>query len=263
MAVSRIIGCISAKGGVGKTTSAINLAAAINYFGKGVTLVDGNLTTPNIGVYLGIPIAPVTLHDVLRGKKDAREAIFQHKSGIKVIPASIAVKDARKVDPHKLSPAIRDLDGHTEYIVVDGPPGITKEAQAMIKSVNQVIIITNPEMPSVTDALKTVKICKELNKEILGVLVTKTNSKNADMSLKIIEQILEVPILGVIPEDRAVKFAIANKEAVVHHYPTSAASVQYKQLAADLLNIKYNERIEYYPSSGFIDSILRYLGFKD
>ena len=60
MAVSRIIGCISAKGGVGKTTSAINLAAALNYFGKDVTLVDANLTSPNVGIYLGTPISPVT-----------------------------------------------------------------------------------------------------------------------------------------------------------------------------------------------------------
>jgi len=61
MAISRVIGCISAKGGVGKTTSAINLAAALHVFGKDVILVDANLTTPNVGVYLGVPIAPVTL----------------------------------------------------------------------------------------------------------------------------------------------------------------------------------------------------------
>ena len=178
MAISRIIGCISAKGGVGKTTSAINLAASLNYFGKSVTLVDANLTTPNIGVYLGVPIPPVSLHDVLRGKKDAREAIFNHKSGVKVVPASISLKDAKRVDPTKLSSAIRDLEGHTNFIVVDGAPGISKEALSALKAVNEVIVVTNPEMASISDALKTVKLCKEMKKDVLGVLVTKTNAKN-------------------------------------------------------------------------------------
>ena len=262
MSASRIIGCISAKGGVGKTTSAINLAAALNHFGKDVLLVDANLTTPNVGIYLGIPVAPVTLHDVLRGKKDARDAIVSHRSGLKLVPASISIKDAKKVDPHKLEAAIKDLEGHSHFIVVDGAPGITKEALASMKAVHEVIVITNPEMAAITDALKTVKLCKELKKEVLGVLVTKTNVKNADISLKTIESLLEVPVIGVIPEDRAVKFAIANKESVVHAHPNSASAIQYKKLAADLLGVKYNERIEY-PTSTFFDGVLRWLGFKD
>ncbi len=262
MAISRVIGCISAKGGVGKTTSAINLAAALNHFGKDVTLVDANLTTPNIGIYLGAPIVPVTLHDVLRGKKDAREAVFSHQSGLKILPASISVKDARKVDHTKLDSVLRDLDGHSDFIILDGAPGLTKEAMAAIKASNEILVVTSPEMPAVTDALKTVKVCKDMKRDVIGVLVTKTNAKNPDMSLKDIEKILEIPIIGVIPEDRAVKFALANKQPVVHSHPRSAASVQYKRLAADLLNLKYNERIEY-ESSGFVDDVLRWLGFKD
>ena len=172
MAISRIIGCVSAKGGVGKTTSAINLSAAINHFGKSVTLVDANLTTPNVGVYLGLPIPPITLHDVLRGKREMREAVFQHKSGMRLVPASISIKDAKRADPHRLSSAIRDLDGHSDFIILDGSPGITKESLATIKIANELIIITNPEMASVTDALKTVKLCKEMKKDVLGILVT-------------------------------------------------------------------------------------------
>ncbi|MBS3151799.1 cell division ATPase MinD [Candidatus Woesearchaeota archaeon] len=263
MAISRVIGCISAKGGVGKTTSAINLAAALHVFGKDVILVDANLTTPNVGVYLGVPIAPVTLHDVLRGKKDARDAVFQHRHGFKVLPASISVKDAKKVDPNKLDFVLKDIDGHSDFIILDGSPGLTKEALAVVKASNEVIIVTNPEMPAVTDALKTIKICRELKKEVLGVLVTKTNAKNADMPLKDIENILDVPVMGIIPEDRAVKFAVANKEPVVHNYPKSPAAVQYKKLAAELLNIKYSERIEPLNTGSFFDSILKWLGFKD
>jgi len=262
MAISRVIGCISSKGGVGKTTSAINLAAALNHFGKSVTLVDANLTAPNIGIYLGVPIPPSTIHDALRGKKDGREVLYNHKSGIKLVAGSISLKDAKKADPHRLGHVLRDLEGHSDFIIVDGSPGLGRESNAVMRVLNEVIVVTNPEMPGVTDALKTVKLCKEHRKDILGVLVTKTNVKNADMSLKSIQEILEVPVLGVIPEDRAVKYALANKETVVHSYPKSAASVQYKKLAADLLNIKYNEWIEV-DGGSFLDGVLRWLGIKD
>ena len=63
--MSRLIVITSGKGGVGKTTTAINLGAAINFLGEDVLIIDGNLTTPNIGVYLGSPEVPVNLNHVI------------------------------------------------------------------------------------------------------------------------------------------------------------------------------------------------------
>ncbi len=262
MGATRFIGCIAAKGGVGKTTSAINLAAAISHLGKKAIVVDANLTTPNVGIYLGLPIPPVTLHDVLKGKKEITDAIYEHSNGLKIVPASIAIKDAKKVDINKLSEAMNDLYGHADYVIVDGCAGLTKESLSIIKSVEEVLIITNPEMPAVTDALKTIKVCKELGKQILGVLVTKTNSKNADMPLKDIEAILEISVIGIIPEDRAIKFSQAKKEPVIYTHNKSAAAVQYKRLAADLLGVQYNEAIQY-ESNGITSFIMKWLGLRD
>ena len=262
MTKTRFIGCVSAKGGVGKTTSAINLSAALSSLGKTTTLVDANLTTPNIGIYLGLPVPPVTLHDVLSNKNDVSEAIYTYRDSMKVVPASISLKDARKVDVNKIKSAVSELYGNSDYVIVDSPAGLNKETLAAIKSVEEVLIVTNPEMPAVTDALKTVKVCKELGKKILGVLVTKTNSKNADMPLRDIESILEIPIIGIIPEDRAVKFSQAKKEAVVHTHPKSAVAVQYKKLAAELSGVQYDEKVEL-ENKGFVYGVLRYLGLKD
>ncbi len=262
MTKTRFIGCFAAKGGVGKTTSSINLAAALNYFNKSSILVDANLTTPNVGLYLGIPIPPVTLHDVLANKNDITEAIYTHKNGIKVVPASIALKDSRKVDVNKIKGVVSELYGQSDFVIVDSPAGLGKETLSALKSVDEVLIITNPEMPAVTDALKTVKVAKELGKTVLGVVVTKTNSKNADMPLSDIERILEVPIIGIIPEDRAIKFSQVRKEPVIHIYPKSAAAIQYKKLAAELSGATYSEKIDF-EQKGIVYSILKYLGFKD
>ncbi len=258
---ARIIAVVSGKGGVGKTTTAINLGAALNFHGQNVTVVDGNVTTPNMGVYLGVPVVPVSLHTVLSGKKEMHEAVYAHKSGTRLVLASLALKDLKKIEVHKLKKAVAQLEHSCDFVIVDSSPGLTKETAAVIEAADEVLIVTNPEMPAVTDALKTIKLSKELHKKVLGVLITKTNVKNADMPLKDIEDVLETQIVGVIPEDRAVKFSHAAKDAVVHTHPKSAAAVQYKTLAAELAGIKYHEPIE--PQVGPITHfLLRWFGFR-
>jgi len=66
----KLITVTSGKGGVGKTTTSINLGAALNELGKEVVVVDANLTTPNLGLHFGAPIVPVSLNHVLQGKAD-------------------------------------------------------------------------------------------------------------------------------------------------------------------------------------------------
>jgi MinD-like ATPase involved in chromosome partitioning or flagellar assembly len=88
---AQVIAFISGKGGVGKTTTVVGLGTALNHFGKNVTIVDANLSTPNVALHFGVPIVPVSLHDVLRGKKDIMEAVYLHKSGTKIIPGSIEI----------------------------------------------------------------------------------------------------------------------------------------------------------------------------
>ena len=99
--MSKIIVIASGKGGVGKTVSAINLAAAMNYFGKDVLVVDGNLSTPNVGIHLNAPEVPINLNHVLRGEAEPFEAVYEHDSGVKVIPASLSIKELKRTKPEK------------------------------------------------------------------------------------------------------------------------------------------------------------------
>src|SRR3989344_4360267 len=113
--MSKIIVITSGKGGVGKTTTAINLGAAINYFGKDVLIIDDNLTTPNIGIHLNSPEVPVNLNHVLLEKADLSEAVYEHKSGMKVMPASLSVKELKKIAHHKLKDIKKDLQKMADY----------------------------------------------------------------------------------------------------------------------------------------------------
>ena len=108
--MQKVIVITSGKGGVGKTTSVINLGAALNNFGKNVLIVDGNLTTPNIGIFLNSPEVPISLNHVLQKKADVYEAVYEHNSGIKVIPSSISIKELKKIKPEKMKDFNNDFD---------------------------------------------------------------------------------------------------------------------------------------------------------
>ena len=89
--MTRIITVASGKGGVGKTTLVSNLATALANFKKSVIAVDGNLTTPNLGLHLGIPLYPVTLQDVLNGHSSLNEALYYHPAGFTVLAGLVGV----------------------------------------------------------------------------------------------------------------------------------------------------------------------------
>ena len=240
--MTKFISIVSGKGGVGKTTTAINLGAALSAAGKEVLVVDGNVGTPNIGLQLGVSKFPLTLHDVLRGEKTLRDAIYLHSSGLKFVPASISLDKSNENDAESLSKVMLDLYGTADIVLIDGAAGIGKDAISVVKSSDEVIIVTNPEIPAVTDALKMARIAKENGVNVYGVIVTRTHEKN-DVSPANISAILDAPIIAEIPEDSAVKTALSMKQPVVFSHPDSVSSIAYKKLAAKMLGQSYNPAI--------------------
>lgn len=229
--MGRIITIISGKGGVGKTTTAINLGAALNQIGKEVIVVDLNLNTPNIGIHLGAPIVPVTLNHVLKGKAEIEEAIYEHSSGTKIIPSSLSVKEITNFNTKKIPFVIRRLKDLADYIILDSAAGFSEEAIATIQAGEEIIVVTNPELPAVTDALKAVKIARSNGKEVKGIIVTRHKDAKYEMPLSSIKSMLEAQIIGVIPEDDAVKHALTKRDAVIHTHPRSKVSRKYREIA--------------------------------
>lgn len=257
--MARIIVITSGKGGVGKTTTAINLGASINYFGKDSLIIDGNLSTPNIGIHLGSPDVPVNLNHVLLKKADASEAVYEHESGIKVMPSSLSVKEFKKVNPDDLKNFKKDFSKISDYVIVDCAAGLGSEAISSMKIADELIIVTNPEMPAVTDALKTIKIAEELKKPIKGVIVTRVKKNNIELSPEVVKEMLEIPILGMIPEDLEVQKSLNMKDAVVHTQPKSKSARAYKEIAAKLLDIEYDSNKD---KENIFEKISRAFGWK-
>jgi len=242
--MGRVIAVISGKGGVGKTTTAINLGAALNKFNQEVIIVDANLNTPNVGVHLGAPIVPVTFNHVLKGKADIEEAIYEHSSGTKIIPASLSVKELTKFNTKKFPEIVKKLKKICDFVIFDSAAGFGDEAMATIEAGEEIIVVTNPEMPAVTDALKAVKVAREKGKEVKGVIVTRHKGAKYEMPLSSIKSMLETQIIGVIPEDDCVKEALNQRDAVVHTAPRSRASRKYHNIAAKVLGPEGEKHLE-------------------
>ena len=81
----------SGKGGTGKTTTVANIGVALAQFGKEVIVIDADITMANLSLILGMEDIPVTLHDVLAGEAELKDAIYEGPAGVKVIPGGLSL----------------------------------------------------------------------------------------------------------------------------------------------------------------------------
>jgi len=82
--MTRIIGVVSGKGGVGKTTLVSNLGASLAKEGYNVAIVDANLTGANLGLHYGLISYPISVHDVMKKNASLSDAVYKHPSGVDI-----------------------------------------------------------------------------------------------------------------------------------------------------------------------------------
>ena len=239
--MTAVLGIVSGKGGCGKTTTSANLSIALADNGYKVTAVDGNITTPNLGIHFGMPICPITLHDVIKGRVDVGKAIYKHPSGVDFVPAGLSVDDTKNVRPEKFYLAIKQLFGRDGIVVIDGAAGLGREARTSMALADGLLIVTNPEMPAVADALKAIKLAELTDKPVFGVVLNRVNGHAYEMSKKEVEEMLGIPILGEIPDDKNIPASIAAHMPVVKFKPRSKSARAFKKLAANIMGDEHKE----------------------
>ncbi len=256
--MSRYICVASGKGGVGRTTTAINLAHLMGK-NKKTLLIDANLTTPNVHIHLGSPILAHTLMNVLKDEASVYQAIYTHESGLRILPTISTIHDLKKLKFNRLKEVIRSLDGEADIIVMDSAAGLGKEAITAMEAADDILIITNPELSSVLDTQKTIQVAHELGKTILGVVVNKQGEHRHELKVNQMEKLLDLPVIGIIPYDNDVRKALALNHPVTHSHPKAKASRSYEELAGLLLGKKYYESINK-KSRTMYDYVLEKLG---
>lgn len=234
--MQKVIGILSGKGGVGKTVTSINLSSALREFGHDSIIVDADISSANLTVHLGLPDPMISLQDVLEGKAHIHKAIKAVPRGLKIVPASLTLEQ-NIVDMSSLNEVIRE--GLSGLTIIDAPPGFNKDIHHVMDACDEILVVTNPDIASVTDAMKVIELSRRREKNVLGVVVTRVTGKDYEVGTSEIEALCEVPIFGVIPEDNKVKESLAERIPVVYRSPNSKAAIHYKHLASNMVGANY------------------------
>jgi cell division ATPase MinD len=236
----RVIGIMSGKGGVGKTTLGLNIGAALaHYFKKDVTIVDCNVTTSHLALYLGMYYCPITLNKVLRGEYDAEEAVQNHSTGLKIIPASLSINDLEGMDISQIRDSIKSIFKKNDIILLDGSPGLGREAVATLKASDEILYVTNPYIPFAMDIVRNQEVVSKLDTKPLGIVVNMVHNKKHEMTDEEIEELTKLPVIARIPFDINVHKSLALKMPVITYKPNTAASKEIIRLASGLIGEKY------------------------
>jgi septum site-determining protein MinD len=252
--MTRLICVSSGKGGTGKTTVTSNIGAALTQFGSDTIVLDANLTNPNLGFHLGIPLYPKTLHDVLKGEAHITEAMYIHNSGLRVVPAGLSIEDLLDTTPDNLSDVLLDAVGEPDYVLIDSAAGLGNESISAIEASDEVLLVTNPNLPAVTDALKTVNIAEEAGTDIIGVVLNRQKNHDSELDAEEVESMIGHEVLMEVPEHDKFQEALSVKKPVVHHSPDHHVSERFKGVAAEISGIEYEPDLR---EKGFISKLLQ------
>jgi len=216
--VSKVVVVASGKGGVGKTTTTANIATGIALRGHKTVAIDFDVGLRNLDLILGCERRVVyDFVNVLKGEAKLNVALIRDKrvDNLFVLPAS-QTRDKEALEIEGVGRVLNELKTMGfEYIICDSPAGIEKGAQMAMYFADEAIVVANPEVSSVRDADR-----------VLGLLSAKTNhaetgtaikthllltryspamvKKGEMLSVSDVLELLGIPLLGVIPESKAV-----------------------------------------------------------
>ncbi|AHG04858.1 ParA domain-containing protein [Halobacterium sp. DL1] len=222
----------SGKGGVGKTTTAVNAAAAMAEAGRSVVLVDYDLGMANLGTVLEVEPADATLHDVLAGDAETLDAVGSAPGGIDVMVGGTDIEDFGRADPSKLRDVAADLREAYDVVVVDTGGGLSHDTTVPLGLADDVLLVSTPQVAALENTAKTLALAERVGGEVAGLVLTREGG-SADTEDAVAD--LDVPLLAAIPEDSGVADSEDAGEPLVVHAEESPAAQSYRELGYELL----------------------------
>ncbi len=245
--VPRVICISSGKGGVGKTSVAVNLAVAMAQSGKNVLLVDGDLGLANVDIVLGIN-AKHTLQESVEGGLPLQDVVVEIMAGFSVLPASSGIPEMASLayeEQAYLTDALEGIIGDFDYVLLDTAAGIGESVLWLNQWANENFIIMSPDPTSMTDAYALIKVLyKQYDKSLFRLVINSAKSQKEGQEVfesiaSVLHKFLNISpeLLGVIPQDSTVSRAIRFQQPFLLKSPDAKASRAIKRLSQAVFNL--------------------------
>ncbi|MCL5611492.1 MAG: iron-sulfur cluster carrier protein ApbC [Chloroflexi bacterium] len=242
--VRNIIAVASGKGGVGKSTVALNLALSLAKTGAAVGLLDADIYGPNIPTMMGVAQPP---------RVENNKMVPIEKFGIKMISMGILVPDDSPIiwRGPMLNNALRQFFGDVvwgelDYLVIDMPPGTGDVHISLVQlvQVTGAVIVTTPQTVSLNDARKGLAMFQQTNTPVLGIIENmsyficgKCGERHDIFDTgggRRVAEDLDLPFLGAIPIGLKVREGGDRGEPIVIAEPESEPARQFMAIAGNL-----------------------------
>ncbi len=240
MPVKHAVAVASGKGGVGKSTVAVNIAVALAQSGARVGLLDADIYGPNIPTMMGVERIPAPMDNKL---------VPAEAYGVKVMSIGFLVPPGQALiwRGPMLHSAIRQFLGDVswgelDYLIIDLPPGTGDAQLSLAQSIplSGGLIVTLPQAVSIEDATRGLEMFRQVNVPLLGVVENMSYLQLPDGTRmevfgsgggKALAEKAQVPFFGTIPMDPSVRVGGDEGKPVVVSHPDSAPARALRSLA--------------------------------
>ena len=237
----QVIAIASGKGGVGKTTVAVNLSLALAELGRRVVLLDSNLEFPNVDVQLGL-VPRYTLVDLIEGRCELSDTLMDGPGGVRVVASGSGVPSMVRLSRAQhsgLIQAFSEIADSLDVLVIDTATGIGEPVVSFICAAHEVLVIVCDEPASISGAYALIKV---LNHEhgmkrfrvLANMEINPLEGHNLFAKLnKLTDHFLDVFLeyAGAIPYDEYVRHAAQTRRAVYERHPRSKCSKAFQEVA--------------------------------
>ncbi len=236
-----VLAVTGGKGGVGKTSIAINLAIALADQQRKVMLLDADFGLSNIDVMLGLR-ASKNLHHVLHNECNVEDIILSGPHGIQIIPSASGVKEMANLSVQQhmgIIDSISEYNPSLDYFIIDTAAGISNSVSLFTHLANNILIVVCDEPASLADAYALIKVLSRNNTKqkfrILSNMVE--SSAHGERLFSQLEKVsnrflgTSLDYCGYIPNDKYVRKATKKQCSVIDAYPTSRSSLGFARLA--------------------------------
>lgn len=266
--MAKIIVVTSGKGGVGKTTTSASISSGLALRGHKTCVIDFDVGLRNLDLIMGCERRVVyDLVNVIQGEATLNQALIKDKHCDKlfILPAS-QTRDKDALSKEGVGNVLNGLDAMGfEFIVCDSPAGIETGALMALYFADEAIVTTNPEVSSVRDSDRILGILQSKSKKAEQggtvkehLLITRYSPERVEkgemLSVQDIQDILRIPLIGVIPESQNVLQA-SNAGAPVIHQEDAVAAQAYQDVVARLLGENREIRFLEAEKKGFFQKL--------